>query len=56
MEKKNGKGIAYNTNGEILFEGEFLNGRRWNGKGKEYDIFGLLSFEGTYLNGKKKNN
>ena len=30
---KNGKGIEYSfTNGEILFVGEYLNGKKWNGK------------------------
>ena len=37
---------------ELIFEGEYLNGKR-NGKGKEYDSFGSLIFEGEYLNGKK---
>ena len=29
------KGKEYNYKGEILFEGEYLNGKRWKGKGKE---------------------
>ena len=37
-----------------MFEGEFLNGKRWNGKGiEQYDDGGY--FEGEYLNGKKWN-
>ena len=36
----------------ILFEGEYLNGKR-NRKGKEYYNNGVLLFEGEYLNGKK---
>ena len=36
----------------LLFEGEYLNGKR-NGKGKEYDKDGKLIFEGEYLNGKR---
>jgi len=50
---KNGKGIEYiiNTN-MLIFEGEYLKGRR-NGKGKEYNKKGKLKFEGEYLNGKK---
>ena len=42
----------YNEYGNLLFEGEHLNGKR-NGKGKEYYKNGKLLFEGEYLNGKK---
>ena len=44
----------YNTSfGNLLFEGEYLNGKR-NGKGKEYDFYtGKLKFEGEYLNGER---
>ena len=35
-------------NDELLFEGEYLNGKR-NGKGKEYYDNGNLKFEGEYL-------
>ena len=41
-----------NTN-ILLFEGEYLNGKR-NGKGKEYFYNSELKFEGEYLNGEKK--
>ena len=41
---------AYNDN--LLFEGEYLNGKR-NGKGKEYYDDGKLKYEGEYLNGKR---
>ena len=37
--------------GKLLFEGEYLNGKK-NGKGKEY-YKGKLTFDGEYLNGKK---
>ena len=37
---------------ELIFEGEYLNGKR-NGKGIEYDGNGNLRFEGEYLNGKR---
>ena len=37
MEKKNGKGKKYDYDGELRFEGEFLNGKSWNGEGVEYD-------------------
>ncbi len=32
MIKKNGKGKEYYNN-ELIFEGEFINGKRWNGLG-----------------------
>ena len=48
----NGKVKEYNNNGNILFEGEYLNEQR-SGKGKEYYYNGELLFEGEYLNGKK---
>ena len=39
-------------NHRLMFEGEFLNGKR-NGKGKEYNPDGTLEYEGEYLNGKR---
>ena len=67
--ERNGKGIEYNYNNNILFEGEYLNGKRWNGKLKtKYGEFELnkgkgfikeinykdyYTFEGEYLNGKR---
>ena len=39
----------------MIYEGEYLNGKRWNGNEKEYDYFGNIIFEREYLNGKKKN-
>ena len=44
-----GKGKEY---GNLIFEGEYLNGER-NGKGKAYDCDGNLIFEGEYLNGQR---
>ena len=41
--------------GELRFEGEYLNGER-NGKGKEYDYDGKLIFEGEYINGERSGN
>ena len=38
-----------------MFEGEYLNGKRWKGKGKEYNENDSLIFEGEYLNGKRWN-
>ena len=39
----NGEGKEYNEYGELIFEGEYLNGKR-NGKGKKYDFDGNLIF------------
>ena len=51
-ELKNGTGKVkeYDDYGDLIFEGEYLNGLR-NGKGKEYYDNGKLMFEGEYLNG-----
>ena len=53
--ERNGKGKEYNDNGQLIFEGEFKQGKRWKGKCKEYHIYNSLkiTFEGEYLNGKK---
>ena len=50
-EIKNGKGYIreYNSDGTLLFKGNYFNGER-NGEGKEYS-HGKLLFEGNYLNG-----
>ena len=52
--EKDGTGKEYNPfNGKVIFEGQYLNGKR-NGKGKEYNYdTGFLEFEGEYLNGKR---
>ena len=51
--EKTGKGKEYIIDTEILiFEGEYLNGRR-NGIGKEYYNNDNLMFEGEYLNGRR---
>ena len=42
------------TTDKLIFEGEYLNGKR-NGKGKEYYDNGKLKYEGEYLNGKNWN-
>ena len=52
LKNGNGKVKEYNWNDKLLFEGEYLNGKK-NGKGKEYDYAGKLIFKGQYLNGKK---
>ena len=51
----NGKGtIREYVDGRIIYEGEYLNGKR-NGAGKEYNKEGNLIFEGEYINGKRWN-
>ena len=50
----NGKVKEYNDNNILIFEGEYLNGRK-NGYGKEYfNFLGKLKFEGFFLNDMKK--
>ena len=34
--RRNGKGKEYNIDGILIFEGEYLNGKRWNGKGYDH--------------------
>ena len=51
--EKNGKGKEYSGfDDSLLFEGEYLNGKR-HGKGKEYYYKDTLRYEGEYLNGEK---
>ena len=45
--ESNEKGKEYDY-GKIIFEGEYLNGKR-----KEYNLKGNLKFEGEFLNGKR---
>ena len=51
LKNINGKGKEFDY-GRLIFEGEYVNGKR-NGKGKKYNYHGRLIFEGVYLNGKK---
>ena len=55
-ELKEGKGYVKECGsfGELIYEGEYLNGER-NGKGKEYKDEGQLVFEGEYFYGKRWN-
>ena len=48
-----GKIEEYDLRGKILFEGEYLNGKKWNGKRNNYSYDGKLIFEEEYLNGKR---
>ena len=52
MKKKNGNGKEYFRNGNLKFEGEYLNGNKWNGKG--FDKNGNVEFELKNGNGKCK--
>ena len=45
------RGKEYNKLDHLIYEGEYLNGKR-NGKGKEFGNFHEILFEGEYLNGK----
>ena len=54
IKNGNGKVKEYYYNGNLEFEGEYINGRR-NGKGKEYYFDGKLRYEGDYFNGKIMN-
>ena len=51
-EKWNGKGKEYDKDGKLIFELEYVNGKR-NGKVKEYYNEDKLKFEGEYLDGKR---
>ena len=44
---KNGKGKEYYLNGELCYEGEYLNDKR-DGKGKEYTEEGEIIFIGEF--------
>ena len=46
------KGKEFNNEGDLIFEGEYLNGER-NGNGKEYNGYNIIIFEGQYKNGKR---
>ena len=50
-----GKGKEYNEEGELIFEGEYKEGKKWNGKGKEYNNKKELVFEREYKEGKRWN-
>ena len=50
--KKNGICKEYNEENNLIFDGEYLDGKRWKGKAKEYDEdTGKLILEYEYLNG-----
>ena len=45
--KRNGKGKEYHINGQLKFEGQYLDSNKI--KGKEYYSNGKLKYEGEYL-------
>ena len=49
---KNGKGKEYYLNGELCYEGEYLNDKR-DGKGKEYSEEGEIIFIGEFKEGEQ---
>ena len=49
----NGKVKEYDEEERLIFDGEYLNGRRWKGKLKIYKIDGTISGEEEYINGEK---
>ena len=48
---RHGKGIEYDSKGKKIFEGEYINDKRWNGI--EYIYKGKTLFEVQYINGDK---
>ena len=43
--KRNGKGKEYALNGNLKYEGEYLNDLQWNGKGYNSDSLNDIDFE-----------
>ena len=48
---RNGEGIEYDNNKNIIFEGQYLNGKK--SYGIEYDNYQNIIYEGEYSNGKR---
>ena len=44
-------GKEYKDDGRLIFDGEYLNDKRWNGIGIKYIDEGKLIIEGEYKNG-----
>ena len=49
----NGKVKEYDWEGRLIFDGEYLNGRRWNGKFMTYEYDGTILNKEEYKNGEK---
>ena len=54
LKNGNGKVREYDDSGNLIFDGEYLNGKK-SGKGKEYKSNGVLLFYGEYLDGQRWN-
>ena len=48
---KNGKGKEYDYEGNLEFDGEYLNGKKWNGK--EYENFYAKPLEYEITDGER---
>ena len=48
-------GKEYDDDNHLIYEGEYLNHKKWKGKFKEYSHLNFLMSEGEYINGKKWN-
>ena len=46
--------MEFDINGNLVFDGKYLNGNRWEGAIIEYDLDdGEIIFEGEFIEGKK---
>ena len=48
--KRNGKGKEYNEKGELIFEGEYMNGVRLRGKESYFPVLSKSKYEFEYIN------
>ena len=51
---ENGKVKEYDYNDNLIFDGEYLNGKR-SGIGREYNSKGIIYYYGEYVNGHRWN-
>ena len=49
--ERNGKGKEYNIFGNLIFKGEYLNGKKWNGEGKKF--YGEYQKNISFINGEQ---
>ena len=52
-DRRNGKGEEY-YEGQLIFKGVYLNGKRWNGKYRSFNNLNRLEFKGELINGERK--
>ena len=43
----------FSSKEKLLFDGEYIKGKRWNGKANGYFEMEQIEFEGEYINGLK---